>query len=206
MNYPQEHIKPYGTEGKKSEQVEQMFDNIAPAYDMLNHTLSLGIDKSWRRKAIKWLRPFQPQRVMDVATGTGDFAILAYDMLRPGDWIKMDKFNADGIVTEVTLNIVKIRNWDNTIITIPTYLLVSDSFQNWRAMWESGRRRIKEILYIDVNSVHFCDEEEKARFEKLVKNCPATVGQPSNLHYFRYYMENHIAQHPKMRLHHQTRS
>ena len=72
MNYPQEHIKPYGTEGKKSEQVEQMFDNIAPAYDMLNHTLSLGIDKSWRRKAIKWLRPFQPQRVMDVATGTGD--------------------------------------------------------------------------------------------------------------------------------------
>lgn len=124
--------------------------------------------------------------------------INAYDMLRPGDWIKMDKFNADGIVTEVTLNIVKIRNWDNTIITIPTYLLVSDSFQNWRAMWESGRRRIKEILYIDVNSVHFCDEEEKARFEKLVKNCPATVGQPSNLHYFRYYMENYITQHPKV--------
>ena len=90
MNYPQEHIKPYGTEGKKSEQVEQMFDNIAPAYDMLNHTLSLGIDKSWRRKAIKWLRPFQPQRVMDVATGTGDFAILAYDMLRPERLIGTD--------------------------------------------------------------------------------------------------------------------
>lgn len=90
MNYPQEYIKPYGTEGKKSEQVEQMFDNIAPAYDMLNHTLSLGIDRSWRRKAIKWLRPFQPQRVMDVATGTGDFAILAYNMLCPEQLIGTD--------------------------------------------------------------------------------------------------------------------
>ena len=55
MNYPQEQIKPYSNDGKKSEQVEQMFDNIAPAYDQLNHTLSLGIDRSWRRKAINWL-------------------------------------------------------------------------------------------------------------------------------------------------------
>ncbi len=85
MDYPQEHIKPYGDDGKKSEQVEQMFDNIAPAYDMLNHTLSLGIDRSWRRKAIKWLRPFQPKRMMDVATGTGDFAILACRMLQPDE-------------------------------------------------------------------------------------------------------------------------
>lgn len=83
MNYPQEQIKPYATDGKKSEQVEQMFDNIAPAYDMLNHTLSLGIDKSWRRKAINWLHPFHPQRIMDVATGTGDFAILSCRMLKP---------------------------------------------------------------------------------------------------------------------------
>ena len=83
MNYPQENIKPYGKEGKKSEQVELMFDNIAPAYDQLNHTLSLGIDKSWRRKAINWLKPFQPQRIMDVATGTGDFAILACRELGP---------------------------------------------------------------------------------------------------------------------------
>lgn len=75
MNYPQEHIKPYGKEGKKSEQVEEMFDNIAPAYDKLNHTLSMGIDRSWRRKAVNALRPFHPQRIMDVATGTGDFAI-----------------------------------------------------------------------------------------------------------------------------------
>ena len=71
MNYPQEKIKPYSNDGKKSEQVEQMFDNIAPAYDQLNHTLSLGIDRSWRRKAINWLKPFRPQQIMDVATGTG---------------------------------------------------------------------------------------------------------------------------------------
>lgn len=83
MNYPQENIKPYSKDGKKSEQVEQMFDNIAPAYDMLNHTLSMGIDRSWRRKAINWLRPFHPQRIMDVATGTGDFALLAYHHLQP---------------------------------------------------------------------------------------------------------------------------
>ncbi len=76
MDYPQEHIKPYGNDGKKSEQVEEMFDNIAPAYDKLNHTLSMGIDRSWRRKAIKYLRPFRPRRIMDVATGTGDFAII----------------------------------------------------------------------------------------------------------------------------------
>ena len=70
MDYPQQHIKPYDEEGKKTEQVERMFDNIAHAYDKLNHTLSLGIDRSWRKKAIAWLRPFQPQRMMDVATGT----------------------------------------------------------------------------------------------------------------------------------------
>lgn len=73
MDYPQQHIKPYNEEGKKTEQVERMFDNIAHAYDKLNHTLSLGIDRSWRRKAIAWLRPFHPQRMMDVATGTGGF-------------------------------------------------------------------------------------------------------------------------------------
>ena len=60
MDYPQQHIKPYDEEGKKTEQVERMFDNIAHAYDKLNHTLSLGIDRSWRQKAIAWLHPFQP--------------------------------------------------------------------------------------------------------------------------------------------------
>ena len=90
MDYPQQHIKPYNEEGKKTEQVERMFDNIAHAYDKLNHTLSLGIDRSWRRKAIAWLRPFHPQRMMDVATGTGDFAILACRKLQPAELIGTD--------------------------------------------------------------------------------------------------------------------
>ena len=90
MDYPQQHIKPYDEEGKKTEQVERMFDNIAHAYDKLNHTLSLGIDRSWRKKAIAWLHPFQPQRMMDVATGTGDFAILACRKLQPAELIGTD--------------------------------------------------------------------------------------------------------------------
>jgi len=90
MNYPQEHIKPYGKHGKKGEQMEEMFDNIAPSYDKLNHTLSMGIDRSWRRKAIKALRPFRPRRIMDVATGTGDFAILACHELQPDALIGVD--------------------------------------------------------------------------------------------------------------------
>ena len=88
--YPQESIKPYNEEEKKSIQVERMFDNIAPAYDQLNHTLSWGIDKSWRKKAIDWLKPFNPQRMMDVATGTGDFAIQACRVLNPKELIGTD--------------------------------------------------------------------------------------------------------------------
>jgi demethylmenaquinone methyltransferase/2-methoxy-6-polyprenyl-1,4-benzoquinol methylase len=83
MNYPQEHIMPYGNDGKKSEQIEQMFDHIAPVYDRLNHILSGGIDKQWRKEAIAWLKPFRPQRIMDAATGTGDFALLIQRELHP---------------------------------------------------------------------------------------------------------------------------
>ncbi|EJW97709.1 ubiquinone/menaquinone biosynthesis methyltransferase UbiE [gut metagenome] len=90
MNYPQEEIKPYNAEEKKSVQVEKMFDNIAPSYDRLNHALSWNIDKRWRRKAINWLKPFRPQRLMDVATGTGDFAIQAYRVLQPQELIGTD--------------------------------------------------------------------------------------------------------------------
>ena len=81
--YEQEKIKPYEAGGEKASQVEQMFDNIAPTYDKLNHRLSWDIDKGWRRKAIKMLAPFRPQTLLDIATGTGDFAILAAKMLRP---------------------------------------------------------------------------------------------------------------------------
>lgn len=90
MNYPQEKVKPYNTDEKKGTQVEQMFDNIAPAYDRLNHALSWNIDKSWRRKAINRLKPFCPQRIMDVATGTGDFAIQACRVLQPAELIGTD--------------------------------------------------------------------------------------------------------------------
>ena len=80
--YEQEKINPYH-DGEKAEQVEQMFDNIAPTYDKLNHRLSWDIDKGWRRKAIKALAPYQPQSLLDIATGTGDFAILAAQTLKP---------------------------------------------------------------------------------------------------------------------------
>lgn len=76
--------------GTKTEQVEQMFDNIAPTYDALNHRLSWDIDRSWRRKAILQLAPYQPQRILDIATGTGDFAILAAEMLHPQQLIGAD--------------------------------------------------------------------------------------------------------------------
>ena len=89
MSYRQEVIKPYG-EGEKAKQVEQMFDNIAPSYDKLNHRLSWNIDKGWRRKAIKQLAPFKPQSLLDIATGTGDFAILAAEMLRPQKLVGAD--------------------------------------------------------------------------------------------------------------------
>ena len=87
--YKQEVIKPYG-EGEKAQQVEQMFDNIAPSYDKLNHRLSWNIDKGWRRKAIKQLAPYEPKTLLDIATGTGDFAILAAEMLRPDKLIGAD--------------------------------------------------------------------------------------------------------------------
>lgn len=87
--YQQETIKPYN-EGEKATQVERMFDNIAPTYDTLNHRLSWDIDKGWRRKAIKALAPYHPQTILDIATGTGDFAILAAQMLQPKKLIGAD--------------------------------------------------------------------------------------------------------------------
>lgn len=86
--------------------------------------------------------------------------LSANDMLRPGDWITMPKYGADGTVIEVTLTTVKVRNWDNTITTVPPYALVSDSFQNWRGMRESGGRRVKRSINIDMNTVRFCTPEQ----------------------------------------------
>ena len=93
--------------------------------------------------------------------------LSANDMLKVGDWIKMPKYDADGIVTEVTLNTVKVRNWDNTVTTVPPYALISDSFQNWNAMRMSGGRRIKRAINIDMNSVCFCTPQMLQSFRQM---------------------------------------
>lgn len=89
--YAQEKIKPYSDSTSKSEQVEQMFDNIAPTYDALNHILSLGIDRLWRKKAMNYLKKQGgARRILDVATGTGDFAILACKIIHPKKIVGID--------------------------------------------------------------------------------------------------------------------
>jgi len=89
------------------------------------------------------------------------------DMVRIGDWIEMPSYNTDGNVIDITLQSVKVRNWDNTISTIPIYALVSDSFKNWRGMSESGARRIKRSISIDMRSVHFLSREEIEKLSKI---------------------------------------
>ena len=89
MTYQQEKITPYH-DGEKAQQVETMFDNIAPTYDTLNHRLSWDIDRGWRRKAIRQLLPYRPQTMLDIATGTGDFAILSAQMLQPARLVGAD--------------------------------------------------------------------------------------------------------------------
>ncbi len=93
--------------------------------------------------------------------------LTANKMVAHGDWIEMPKYGADGDVMEVTLTTVKIRNFDKTITTIPTYALISESFKNWRGMQESGGRRIKRAVYIDVSSIRFCDEDMLDRFVRI---------------------------------------
>lgn len=94
----------------------------------------------------------------------GGIQLSQNDMVRLGDWITMNKYGADGEVKEITLTTVKVQNWDKTITTIPTYAMVSDYFQNWRGMQESGVRRIKRHLSIDMESVKFCTPEMLQRF------------------------------------------
>ena len=93
--------------------------------------------------------------------------LSANDMVRVGDWIEMPKYNADGDVIDITLNTVKVKNWDKTVTMIPSYALISDSFKNWRGMQDTGGRRIKRSLYIDTTSVKFCTPETIAHFKKI---------------------------------------
>jgi miniconductance mechanosensitive channel len=97
----------------------------------------------------------------------GGLQLTFNKMVRIGDWITMSKYGADGTVIEINLTTVKVQNFDKTIITIPTYSMVSDSFQNWRGMEDSGGRRIKRHISIDMDTVKFCTPEMLARFRKI---------------------------------------
>lgn len=141
------------------------------------------------------------------------------DIVRIGDWITMEKYGADGDVLEINLATVKVRNFDNTTTTIPTYYLISDSFKNWRGMQESNGRRIKRALLIRVNSVRFVREEELQKFKKIQhltayidhrqsdidrhnrqneadKSLLINGRNLTNLGLFRKYIDQYIGSHP----------
>lgn len=126
--------------------------------------------------------------------------LMVNDMLRPGDWITMPKYGADGDVIEVTLTTVKVRNWDKTITTVPPYALVNDSFQNWRGMFDIGGRRVKRYINIDMNTVRFCTKEELENFKKQpwMEGFEETGKEEVNLYIFRHYMEHYLRTHPKV--------
>lgn len=147
--------------------------------------------------------------------------LSANDMLRKGDWITVPKYNADGNVEEMSLYSVKVRNFDNTITTIPPYILVSDSFQNWRGMQESGGRRVKRHINIDMTSIKFCDHAMLEKFRKIkylseyIDKTEEEIGQynkenqidnsilvngrrQTNIGVFRAYLQEYLDQHPEV--------
>ena len=126
--------------------------------------------------------------------------LTANDMVRPGDWITMPKYGADGDVMEVSLTTVKVRNWDKTFTTVPPYALVNDSFQNWRGMFDIGGRRVKRSIHIDMNTVRFCTEEELAHFKQQpwMEGFEETGKEEVNLYIFRQYMDYYLRHHPKV--------
>ncbi len=147
--------------------------------------------------------------------------LSANKMVKPGDWIEMPSHNADGDVIDISLNTVKVRNWDKTITTIPTYALVSESFRNWKGMEESGGRRIKRSIKIDMNSVRFVDAEMAEKLKKIhilkdyiesrqedirkyneenqIDNSVLVNGRRmTNLGTFRAYIEQYLKRHPKV--------
>ena len=93
--------------------------------------------------------------------------IASNDLVRPGDWIEMPRYGADGDVLEVGLTTVKVQNWNKTISSVPTYAFISDSFKNWRGMDEAGGRRIKRAVNLDLTSIRFCDDEMLQRFRRI---------------------------------------
>ncbi len=147
--------------------------------------------------------------------------LSANKMVRKGDWIEMPQFGADGDVLDVSLTTVKVQNWDKTITTIPTYALISHSFKNWQGMQESGGRRIKRALYLDMTSIRFCDEPLLERFSRMqllrpyLEKKQAEIAQSNrdqgvdaespvngrrltNVGTFRAYLEAYLRNHPKV--------
>ena len=126
--------------------------------------------------------------------------LIANDMLRPGDWICAPKYGADGDVLEVTLTTVKVQNWDKTIVTVPPYALVNDSFQNWRGMFDHGGRRVKRSINIDMNTVRFCTKEEMEAYRKQpwMEGFEETGNEEVNLYIFRHYVDHYLRHHPKV--------
>jgi miniconductance mechanosensitive channel len=147
--------------------------------------------------------------------------LSANKMVKPGDWISIPSHNADGTVIEISLNTVKIQNWDKTITTVPTYALVSDSFYNWKGMEESGGRRIKRSVIIDMKSIKFCTPEMIKKFKKIqilrdfiekkekeldahnkkhkIDNSVLVNGRRmTNVGVFRAYIEAYLYNHPKI--------
>lgn len=145
--------------------------------------------------------------------------LSANNMLRVGDWIEMPKYGVDGDVIEVSLNTVKVRNFDKTVVTIPPTILMKDSFKNWRGMEESGGRRVKRSIYVDMNSVKFCTPEMLERYNKIqvlseyiseknkvlqdynkehnIDDSVVVNGRrQTNLGVFRAYLENYLKYHP----------
>lgn len=122
--------------------------------------------------------------------------LSANDMLRPGDWITVPGSNANGIVLEITLNTVKIQNFDNTIATIPPYTLVNNSFQNWRGMVESGGRRVMKSIFLDLTTIKFCTPELLDSIRKaiplLADYQPDKDVTPTNSQLFRIYVERYL--------------
>ncbi|QIA09936.1 mechanosensitive ion channel [Draconibacterium halophilum] len=148
--------------------------------------------------------------------------LSANDMVKIGDWIQMEAHNADGTVIDISLNTVKVQNWDKTITTVPTYALVSESFFNWKGMEESGGRRIKRSVSIDTNTIRFCDTAMLSRFEKfdlirgyvqekerelkeynkgknLAEEDYISGRHQTNIGIFRKYLEVYLRQHPKVK-------
>jgi miniconductance mechanosensitive channel len=144
------------------------------------------------------------------------------DMVRVGDWVEMPKFNADGDVISINLNTVKVQNWDRTITTIPTYYFITDSFKNWRGMVESGGRRIKRSIHINMQSVRFVDPDTREHYKKYYliteyvtqrqqeieahnarHNFDTSIlingRRMTNLGVFRKYIEQYLRNHPRIR-------